>query len=361
MYFSNRKIRGYNAPIEIILTRRGRGKTFGEVRESLQKAIYNPIDHKFIYVVENDNMIKTLVHNAGERFFSNIIKYYTKEQTSNKNKFMLSKLTKEAVVIHEDNNLVDSAKTINASIKSGTIIVDGVFVGYILSLNSFANIKRNNFAGFTKIIIDEFVPEKITLHNYDNPRKLASIIESIARTEKIKIVLLGNTVSRSCPVLERFTLSDIKLGETRCIYDNYGLLVVAYMEDPKSAPEFVATANSSVSGRLAALLGEDHLENNIFRDDNFNIIPQKRENSKQVLVLYLDYGVFKFHSTTSGKKYVFKINSNQNAKCLKLNNFIDINGASHKKMLQSWANRNLLYFDNAATGAQIFNALGLVY
>ena len=90
-----------------------------------------------------------------------------------------------------------------AKIIGGTIKINGETAGYILSMNSFGEIKRNNFSKIKHIIVDEFITEKLDKTALENPKKVSSLIQSIGRLKDMKIYLLGNAIRFDDPILSR--------------------------------------------------------------------------------------------------------------------------------------------------------------
>lgn len=201
MYLNWNELLGYNLPVYIIIGFRGAGKTFGIVR----KAIWDNINEgsMFIYMVDTLESAKTLAQNKGAKFFEKQIEF-CKKHPSNKNNKILDALT--ASEISED---VINEKT-NSAIRGGTIFINNKTAGYLISYNDFANIKRNNFSGIKHIIIDEFIPETINKNSIQIPYKITSIIQSVARTDDIKVYLLGNDKRDGDVVLGRIHIDNMK-------------------------------------------------------------------------------------------------------------------------------------------------------
>lgn len=256
------KIDGYNCPIIIVVSQRGLGKTFGKVKSSAEDFVIGK--HRFIYVVETGDMVKELTRNNGEKFWSALMKYYSECDTSRK-RYFYNRLT-EFKVDDENNESGLFTRKVKAKINGGTIIINGETAGYIIDMNSFGELKRNNFVGIKTVIIDEFISEKFDKTSLENPRKIASIIQSIARLNNIKIYMLGNAVRLDDPILSRMGFKLTRYGIYKK-YDEYGLLAVLHFVNPKDYPEFNELHEHSVAGRFAKMLGETHEEQNEFISD----------------------------------------------------------------------------------------------
>ena len=137
MYYDYRIIDGYGAPIVVIVAKRGIGKTFGRVIRAIKR--FKEYSRRFIYVVETEDMVDVLSQNRGEKFFSKVIEYL-ENQKSNKSKKLLNFIS--SAEIEETEKISSGAKS---NIRGGTIYINGKTAGYIVSLNGFSKLKRNNF------------------------------------------------------------------------------------------------------------------------------------------------------------------------------------------------------------------------
>lgn len=305
MYYNYRKIEGYNIPIMVIVGPRGLGKTFGVL---LTKGIYSFVNKgdRFIYVVETKDMVDTLAQNKGEKFFSAILEYLH-NNPSNKHNRILDKLlpsdTNNTEV--ESGEIDELSKSLPNKIIGGTIKIGGETAGYLIALNDFANIKRNNFTGVKTIIVDEFIPEQIDIRHLQNPRKLISIIQSIARLKYIKIYLLGNSIRPNDIILTRLGLDNMKPGEFRVIKDKYGPLIVGNMVDRREYQEYSEKQDASVAGRLATLMREDNLDKNSFSQALTEdlLIPSSPKASHLLFCIHGEGGSIRVNVTKDHSEY----------------------------------------------------------
>lgn len=263
MYYDFTKIDGYKCPVKIVISRRGLGKTFGKVKMLFERFITK--GYRFIYVVETDEMVKELTRNCGEKFWSALIEYYEKQDTSRKRYFYKTitelKLIDDDEVIDEKERLFK--RSVKARIVGGTIIINGDTAGYIVSLSSFGELKRNNFAKVKYVLVDEFISEKLDKTSLDNPRKVSSIIQSIARLKDITLYLLGNAIRKDDPILSRMGFKLDRYGIYKK-YDDYGLVAVLDFVNPADYPDFANAHDKSVAGRFAKMIGETNEEENQF-------------------------------------------------------------------------------------------------
>lgn len=264
-HYDYTKIDSYPCPIKMVLSQRGLGKTFGKKKPCIANFITRK--KRFIYVVETGEMVKTLTQNNGEKFFADILAHLGECDTSRK-RYIYKRIAEATLEGNEYNpNQVES----RTKIVGGTIKINEETAGYIVDLNAFGELKRNSFVGIDIVLIDEFISEKMDKTTLENPKKVASVIQTIARLGNIKIYMLGNTVRLDDPILSRMGFKLNGYGWYKK-YDEHGLLAVLHFVDPSEYASFTKAHESSVAGRFSKMLGETHEEENKFLSD----IPDSR-------------------------------------------------------------------------------------
>lgn len=299
MFYNWRKVDGYNAPIIVVVAKRGIGKTFGRVLKSMRD--YVNTGKRFVYVVETLDDVKTLSSNKGERFFAGV-KEYLENSTSKRSRKLYTALFTDNEV---DNGETDLEGYNGNKILGGTIKINNTTAGYIIALNAFGNLKRNNFTHIKTIIIDEFIPEDIDIRHLKMPYKVASVIQTVARRQDVKIYMLGNSIRLDDILLVRLGLSNMKPGEIRVIKDEYGPLIVGHFVDNNEYSEFTKEADKSVAGRLAKQLGEDNLERNEFKHTlpaNL-LVPSKQKRSSLLFCLHGEADSIRINVTKDHQQY----------------------------------------------------------
>ena len=295
MYYNYRKIDGTKAPIRIILSRRGLGKTFGAVFKAVKKFVSK--GKRFVYVVETLEMVKVLTQNKGEKFFA-LIQKFLENSESNKYKKLYNKM------FSNENTEVVEADVLN-KIQGGTIRIKGETAGYLLAYNDFANIKRNNFRDVGYIIFDEFIPEKVDIRSLENARKVVSIVQTVARLQDIVIYMLANAIRINDIILSKLGLDNSKQGDFKILKDKYGPLIAFHFVDNNEYPDFEVVADKSVSGRFAKIMQEDNLDKNTFRvtlNEEYRI-PQPAKSSSMIFCLHGGMGSIRVHRTKDYKEY----------------------------------------------------------
>lgn len=261
-----RKLDGYQCPVKIAVGRRGLGKTFGKKKKYIERNITKK--HRFVYVVETDEMVKQLTKNNGEKFFADIIKHYGEYDTSKK-RYFYDKITELKLEDDDSENNVEESifnRAPKAKVTGGTIKINGDTAGYIVDINSYGELKRNAFVDVKYIFIDEFISEKMDKTTLDYPRKISSIIQSIARLKDVEIFMAGNAIRFDDPVLSRMGFKIDKYGYYKKYIDGK-LFAVLWFIDPADYPEFADAHNKSVAGRFAKMMGETNEEENKFLSD----------------------------------------------------------------------------------------------
>ncbi len=283
MYYNWRMIDGYNAPITVVLSQRGLGKTFGKVKEALE--LFAEKGKRFVYVVETLEDVKTLSQNHGERFFSALEEYYSSCESKRKKRMYDALFGDSAEVEEGETELEEKGRH---KVMGGTFKIKGETAGYLVAINSFGNLKRNNFVNIGMVIFDEFIPEDIDIRHLKIAYKVSSLIQTIARRKDIKIYMLGNTVRVDDVLLAKLGIANMKKGDLKVIKDEFGVLLVAHYVDPKDYAKFTLASSKSVAGRLSKLLGEDNLERNEFKGELSDdlLIPSNPKRSHLLFCLH---------------------------------------------------------------------------
>lgn len=295
MYYDFRKIDSFNCFLNIVLSRRGLGKTFGRILRCVKR--FKKSKKRFIYVVETREMVKELARNNGDKFFAGVVRYL-KDSRSKKDKELLDFIEKGTKLDTDEDKYY-------SGITGSTILIGGECAGYIVAFNDFANLKRNNFDNVSEVIIDEFIPESIDIRTLKNPYKFVSVIQSIARTRDIKIYMLANSIRLSDPTLTALGLNNLKLGEFRFLKDEYGIFGCCHYVDNKEYNDFSIMADKSVAGRFAKIMGHSELDENIFKT-SFNedlMINGKIKASRLVACFHTDLGSFRLHISKDTKEF----------------------------------------------------------
>lgn len=83
--------------------------------------------------------------------------------------------------------------------------VKGQKIGRYCALAEATRYKSNAFVNYKYIVYEEFITDGLYLS--DEPDKLQQFISTVARDEDIKVLLIGNTISRVCPYFAEWALT----------------------------------------------------------------------------------------------------------------------------------------------------------
>lgn len=86
-------------------------------------------------------------------------------------------------------------------------LVREVQCGLVMALSTATHYKSMSLLEFKNVIFEEFITDELYLDN--EPAKLQQLISTIARRERIRVFLIGNTISRLCPYFNEWQLIHI--------------------------------------------------------------------------------------------------------------------------------------------------------
>lgn len=146
----------------------------------------------------------------------------------------ITKLTKEA---WGGMDYTGNKFRLTKSDEEGKLTISDDICGYAFDLNSMEHYKSISFPRVTTIVFDEFLSRNGYLPN--EFILFTNVISTIVRQRNnVKIIMLGNTVNRSCPYFTEMGLSHIKEQESGTVdvyhYGDSGLEVVAEYCSPTS-------------------------------------------------------------------------------------------------------------------------------
>lgn len=200
-YYDSTEIRKHNADYYMLLGGRSIGKSH-EVKLKCLEEVWDDvknnkeINHRFIILRRWSEDTKV----------TNLKSYWNDFVTVDKThpKPIIETLTKGKYNnIHIRSNEIFLAKVDS---KKGTVGV-GPKIGYVMSLNLSERYKSGIYTDCTNLIYEEFITDKLYLA--DEPDTLQDLVSTIARNGKIKVWLIGNTISRLCPYFQTWCLSKI--------------------------------------------------------------------------------------------------------------------------------------------------------
>lgn len=212
-------LRGYpNAHYYVVYGERSNGKTYSSLDYALDNFIKN--GEQFAYVrrwgedIRKKQLSQLFAAHAENGEIAKLSKQNWTGMDYTGNKFRLTKSDEE-----------------------GKLIISEDIAGYAFDLNSMEHYKSISFPRITTIIFDEFLSRNGYLPN--EFILFTNVISTIVRQRNnVKIIMLGNTVNKSCPYFQEMGLSHVKEQEPGTIdvyhYGTSGLEVIAEYCSPTS-------------------------------------------------------------------------------------------------------------------------------
>lgn len=167
----------------------------------------------------------------------------------------------------------------------------GVKMGYAISLSQEQNYSSLSFLDVGNIIFEEFMSRTSYIAN--EPNKLMIFYDTVDRKRgNVKLWLVGNTISRVCPYLHEWDLSNtiknMVQGDIRVITlkneTNDIKLAVEYCRETKQKSYAIGSASSMISGGNWLTEPQPHLTDSI-------------NTYKVILRIVFCYADFKFLAT----------------------------------------------------------------
>ena len=263
-YYNYYRIISYNALLNMLIGPRGIGKTFGSVEFVTDQFIKKK--DQFVYL----RRYKTELSKSLKTFFSSVIK---------EDKFPNHKL----------------------ETKGWNLMIDEEIAGYGLTLSTAQQLKSSNFPNVKTIIFDEFLIEPGQGHYIKNEVfAFLGLIETIARTRNIRVLMLGNSVSEINPYFLFFDITIPYNNDIKLFKD--GMILLQYIKETN----FQNAKKETRFGKLVSGTEfEDYAVSNKFIDENKNFIEKKSGTAKfsfSFIYKGSTYGIWIDYD--SGKLYV---------------------------------------------------------
>lgn len=231
-YYNIENLLKTNAQYMLLLGKRANGKSY-QVKKTVLESAFNT-GKKFVYLRRWREDIKTKYI---ESYFDDMpIKKLTKGQ-------------------------FDRVIAWNGFLFFGTVddngrTVRGQEIGRYCALNEYERYKSQTFVDYEYIVFEEFITDSIYL--VDEPKLLQQFISTVARSEKMTVLLIGNTLTRVCPYFVEWCLDKVltqKIGTIE-LYHFHGVdgstvtIAVEYCknDDAQNKMFFGQSAKQIVSG-----------------------------------------------------------------------------------------------------------------
>ena len=160
-------------------------------------------------------------------------------------------------------------------------------IGQYWDLYTAEHVKSQSFVNFGNILYEEFITDSLYLPN--EPAKLMQFISTVARLNRVRVLLVGNTLTKVCPYFTAWNLDRV-LRQKQGTIDVYEFpagddtitLAVEYCRKTKSKNYmfFGDSAKQIVSGEW-----DNHA---------VPVLPKPREMYDIVYTIQIDYNNFSF-------------------------------------------------------------------
>ena len=182
-YYDISNILSTNAQYMILLGQRANGKSYQAKITALKSAYYD--NKRFVYLRRWREDIKT---KAVQAYFGDMPVYTI------------------------TNGEYDHIKVWNGEIFFARFNEDGKeeksnCIGRACALNESERYKSWVFKDYEYILFEEFITDKAYL--LEEPRQLQQFVSTVARNERIHVLMIGNTLSRVCPYFSEWCLEGV--------------------------------------------------------------------------------------------------------------------------------------------------------
>lgn len=263
-YYDPSRLLSYNAFMSFVIGERGVGKTYGFKKFCINHYIKK--GKKFAWLRRFGTDLGETFGDPKEpdKFFKGIKKEFP----------------------HHDFSVENDEKG-----KIKYAMMDDKIIGYGMSLKSAESLKGTEYNDVDTIVMDEFlVGDGGSRYIKDEPMYLLSLIESIARFRKIRVILLGNATSIVNPYFDFFNIHLPYKSEFKTFKD--GTIVVQYVKNEI----YRKAKKESEFGRLiAGTRYESYAVENLFVNDTNTFIKKKSKKARLFCNIILNnvmYGVW---------------------------------------------------------------------
>lgn len=233
--------------------------------------------------------------------------------------------------------------------------------GIMDSISTFYTTKGNNMELFTNVVFDEINRESSERNTFDVTRAFINQIESIARFRKIRVLMLGNTITDTSDILSIFNFQPTEFGIYKLTRKH---TIIEYMDDSE---EFKQKRKESLAG---VLLGDNEEVNASFinKSKGFRSNIQKYDGYRQLFTFYIDtvvaFGVYERngHKGSEGASEGLYIGDvrNKDVEVYKISPFLNCEGIYNREIYDSFyelVSVNLLFYETTLVRSRFVRAL----
>ena len=257
-YYSFNKLLSYQATYNFIVGGRGIGKTYGAKVLAIQDAIKK--HEEFIYLRRYKSELK-----GRFSFFSDLLAEFPEEE------FRIDGLT--------------------AQIKDPIAKGGWRTIGYFAALSTSQTLKSVSYPKVTKIIFDEFIIEKGSIHYLPNEVKIFNDFYSTVDRwkDKTKVFFIANSISVMNPYFIEF---DIKPEPDKPFIRKADGFLVAHFPDSEA---FKRSVLKTKFGKFIASTNSEYVNYAVdsqFADNNDNLIDKKTQEARYYCTIETKSGLF---------------------------------------------------------------------
>ena len=273
VYYNSSKINSLDCEYNIIFGERSNGKSYAKKYDGLLEAYEDKTDQsKLIYLRRWDLELKS---NMVEQYFSDA--------------------PVKAITRGEYDCIVCVSKTIYfAKLDDNGKPVKGRIAGYARALSMDEHYKSGSYV-VSNIIYEEFISNQIYLPK--EPQRLQQFVSTIARRERVKVWLIGNTISRICPYYSEWELRNIPRQKQGTI-DIYEHLTDQIDDNGDQITIRIAVeyaANSGNNGKMFFGKPAKMINSGAWQSEEKPHLPRRIETYEKLYDLVLEWTSFKFY------------------------------------------------------------------
>lgn len=274
VYYSSAKINSLDCEYNIIIGERSNGKSYAKKTDSLSDAYEDTTGQsKLIYLRRWDLELKS---NMVEQYFSD---------------------TNVKLITHgEYDCIVCASKTIYfAKLDENEKPVKGRVAGYARALTMDEHYKSGSYLDVKNIIYEEFISNQSYLPK--EPYRLQQFVSTVARRGRIKVWLIGNTISRICPYYTEWELRNIPRQKQGTI-DIYEHLTDQIDDKGEQITIRIAVeyaANSGNNGKMFFGKPSKMINSGAWQSEEKPHLPKRVELYTQMHEIVVEWVGFKFY------------------------------------------------------------------
>lgn len=270
VYYDWGKTLTYDASVNLIISMRGLGKTYGIRKQCVKDFLKD--GSRFMEVVRYKELLK------GESAIQ--YGYFDKLQLNNEFPGYQFK--------------VNGTNAYIAKVPEEGKKPEWQLIGYFTALSAMQQSKQRTFVNVKRVIFDEFIIDKRTGHRYLSGEfnLFANLIDSVAREEvdaegnavgtKVRVYMLGNACDLTNPYFVRWKIS--KQPKEGYSWHAGKLVLVHYVKDSV----YQSGKRGTLAGRLVSGTAEEGIivDNMFDVGDEYNIMPKTKDARFEYGIIY---------------------------------------------------------------------------